>query len=277
MSSEVRDLENHKEEHEYYLKSSSYIKDYKLNTENKGNISKNYIKDCLSDNYNLINSHKGISDLKCEECNIDLILNHKEANAVCPSCGMVEEFQDNDICNEFSEEIEVLSPFSYKKINHFKEWLSMFLGRESSSPPEEVIDILLMELKKDRIKDKKLITKELIRGYLRKNNLNKLYEHTYSLIYRICRVKPPEISKELENKLITMFEEIQPYFLKHKPKDRKNFLSYSYVLYKLCQLLGQDHLLSEFSLLKSREKLHQQDQIWSLICRDIGWEFVPSI
>jgi hypothetical protein len=74
-----------------------------------------------------------------------------------------------------------------------------------------------------------------------------------------------------------MFKEIQGPFLKHCPKNRKNFLSYSYVLFKFCQLLDKDEFLPHFSLLKSREKLHVQDQIWKKICVDVNWEFIQSI
>lgn len=39
----------------------------------------------------------------------------------------------------------------------------------------------------------------------------------------------------------------------------------------------QDDLLRYFPLLKSSEKLYAQDQIWKKICRDLLWEFIPSV
>ena len=57
--------------------------------------------------------------------------------------------------------------------------------------------------------------------------------------------------------------------------ERKNFLSYSYVLHKFVQLLELDEFTECFILLKSREKLHQQDQIWKDICNYLKWEFIP--
>ena len=196
---------------------------------------------------------------------------------MCLGCGETVEYQDNEVCTEFSEEIEVLSPFSYKRINHFKEWLSMLQARESSSPPQEIIDLLLKELKKDRITDRSDVTRERIRSYLKKLGKNKMYEHIPSIIHKICGTEPMKISRELENKLISMFEEIQIPFDKYKPTKRKNFLSYSYCLSKMCQLLGQDHLLSSFSLLKSREKLYEQDSIWKKICKELSWQFYASL
>ena len=36
-------------------------------------------------------------------------------------------------------------------------------------------------------------------------------------------------------------------------------------------------LCRKFPLLKSPEKLRAQDMIWEKICRELGWEFIPSI
>jgi len=277
LQKDIETISNKTNEIDYYLKSANYIKEYKQESSNKGQISENYIQDCLSENYFLTNNCMYTSELYCFDCQKEKIINHKEAIATCTECGAVEDYQDNDVCNEFSEEIEVLSPFSYKRKNHFKEWLSMVLARESSGPSEEVITIILEELKKDRISRRDQVTSKLIKEYLKKNNLNRLYEHVNSIRHRVCGTKPPNISRELENKLISMFEEIQAPFNKHKPPKRNNFLSYSYVLYKECELLGQTQLLENFQLLKAREKLLDHDTLWSAICKDLGWKYIPSI
>ena len=38
-----------------------------------------------------------------------------------------------------------------------------------------------------------------------------------------------------------------------------------------------NEFLDSFPLLKSREKLHQQDIIWKQICEFLNWEFIKSI
>jgi hypothetical protein len=85
------------------------------------------------------------------------------------------------------------------------------------------------------------------------------------------------MSREVEEKLRFMFKEIQPSFVKHCPSDRNNFLSYSYVLYKFCELLELDEYLRYFPLLKNRDKLYAQDKIWELICKDLRWGYIKSI
>lgn len=148
---------------------------------------------------------------------------------------------------------------------------------ETSAPSDEIIHLLLIELKKDRIEKTEQITPKRIKGYLKKLRLNKQYEHIPAIIDKLCGVSPPIISRTLENKLISMFEEIQTPFEKHCPKNRKNFLSYSYTLHKMCELLGERQLLPYFPLLKSREKLYFQDKLWERICDTVNWPFIPSL
>ena len=59
--------------------------------------------------------------------------------------------------------------------------------------------------------------------------------------------------QELEETLRIMFKDIQKPFDDNCPTERKNFLSYSYVLYKPCELLGEDEYLNTFHF-SSRKK-----------------------
>lgn len=118
---------------------------------------------------------------------------------------------------------------------------------------------------------------EKIRGILKKNKINKYYEHIPYILNRITGRSTPQLTPELENKLRDMFREIQGPFIKHSPKNRKNFLSYSYVLHKFLEILDEDEYIKFFPLLKSREKLYQQELIWEKICRELGWQFIKSI
>jgi hypothetical protein len=112
---------------------------------------------------------------------------------------------------------------------------------------------------------------------LKKLALHQYYEHTTYIISKLSKIPPPTISRDTEEKIRLMFRQIQPIFEKHRPKNRTNFLSYSYILHKIFELLELDDYVQYFPLLKSREKLKQQDKIWELICNDLGWDFYPSI
>lgn len=310
LAKEVRSIELREEESKYLLKAAPYLLEYhneglrmkavteqetpSLSTEEngyserslgtfvkttfkskKGDICRRYKHDCLSMSDGRVPRH--VEESFCSNCDGSLEVISREASIVCRECGLSKDWRDTSGGGEYMEEIEVLSPFAYKRINHFKEWVQQLQAKETTSPPDEVISALLEELRKARITETKEITPRRIKGYLKKLRMNKQYEHIPAIINRICGKSPPKMSRELENQLITMFEQIQTPFEKHCPKNRKNFLSYSYTLHKLCQLLDEDEFLVCFPLLKSREKLYQQDTIWKGICSELNWAFVPSL
>lgn len=254
-----------------------YIKDGK----NRGKICQEYIKECIGDGFSLStksNEFELNNELTCKKCKIEKLTNPRESYASCPCCGEISKYQDTqNNKGEYSEEVEVLSPFAYKRINHFKEWISTLIAREGSVLPQKVIDELLKELKKDKVEKREEVTEERIRGYLKKLKYAKLYDHIPAIIFKICGIPPPNIGPKLEAKLIEMFQQIQAPFEKYAPKGRKNFLSYAYCIHKLLELLQQHHLLDKLPLLKSREKLYQQDVIWSGICKSNHWRFFPSL
>ena len=94
----------------------------------------------------------------------------------------------------------------------------------------------------------------------------------------VATITPPRQLFHQQIKDHFCFSTLQRYgILSYRQINRKNFLSYSYVLYKFCELLGEDEYLQYFPLLKSKEKLYQQDVIWKKICSDLQWEYIPTI
>ena len=155
--------------------------------------------------------------------------------------------------------------------------MAQFQAKESTEIPNEVYEKIYAEIKKERITNLEKLDTKKIRHYLKKNKLNKYYDHAAHILYQVNGVQPPSMSKELEEKLRLMFKEIQGPFMEVCPKSRKNFLNYSYVLHKFVELLGLDEYKIYFPLLKDREKLHQTDMIWKKICEKLGWHFIKSI
>ena len=213
----------------------------------------------------------------CVSCGVERKLFMSDGKMICPNCGDEKFILIDSDKPSYKEPPRELSYFAYKRINHLNEWLAQFQAKESTDIPQEVYDKILLELKKERMEDISQLSTQKLRENLKKLKLNKYYEHVPHIINRLNGVPPPTISRETEEELRRMFKEIQMPFHKFCPKDRKNFLSYSYVLHKFMQLLEMDEFLPCFMLLKSREKLHQQDQIWKKICEYLRWEFIPSV
>jgi hypothetical protein len=214
---------------------------------------------------------------ECEECGTEMIFSANEALFTCTKCGHQEFVLIDSDKPSYKDPPREVSYYAYKRINHFNEWLAQFQAKESTEIPSEVYEAILVELKKERIMDFRALKPSKIREILKKLKYNKYYEHVPHIINRLNGQTAPVMPREIEEKLRYMFKEIQPAFQKHCPKDRSNFLSYSYVLYKFCELLELDEYLACFPLLKNRDKLYVQDKIWQLICQELGWQFIRSI
>ena len=159
----------------------------------------------------------------------------------------------------------------------FNNGLSQFQAKESTEISDEIIELIKSELRKQRFKYLDYTKIDQVKKILKKLKLNEYYEHIAFIISKITGKSAPSINRETEETLKKMFDKIQEPFERHCPKDRINFLSYSYVLHKFFQLLELDDYVKCFPLLKSRTKLRIQDEIWKKICYDCDWEFYPSV
>ena len=269
-------------------KNENIVDENFVNIENivKENTGKYISRDKLLEDY-LIKMHpenvRGTASLKndaygeCPECDTEMVFSQNEAVFTCVKCGFQEFILIDSDKPSYKDPPREVSYYAYKRINHFNEWLAQFQAKESTDIPQEVFNSILVELKKERILDTRNIKQTKVREILKKLKLNKYYEHVPHIINRLNGQNAPIMSREVEEKLRYMFKEIQPSFQAHCPEGRNNFLSYSYVLYKFCELLELDEYLPCFPLLKNRDKLYVQDKIWELICKDLSWEYIRSI
>ena len=236
-----------------------------------------YLKKVHPENVRVTNNVLDDTFGECDICEKEMVFSANEAVFTCTECGRQEFVLIDSDKPSYKDPPREVSYYTYKRINHFNEWLAQFQAKESTEIPQEVFDAIMVELKKERILDTRTLKRTKIREILKKLKLNKFYEHVPHIINRLNGLNAPIMSREVEEKLRYMFREIQPSFQKHCPEGRNNFLSYSYVLYKFCELLELDEYLSCFPLLKNRDKLYVQDKIWELICKELKWQYVRSI
>lgn len=213
----------------------------------------------------------------CSRCNIAREEIASEGILVCPSCGSEEYMMVVSDFPSFRDPPKERNNYAYKKINHLNEILNQFQAKESTIIPDEVMNEVICEIKKRRIQNIAEMTEKDIREILKKLNRSKYYEHAAHILSRLNGNPPPTITPEIEEKIRTMFQDIQAPFLLYCPNDRTNFLSYSYILYKFFELLDLDEYKIYFPLLKSRDRLIEHDRLWAKICEYLRWQYIPSV
>jgi len=252
--------DNNNEDFNTKEKEISYINKYLTNIN----------ESCLD-----INNYTIQSDI-CGLCNKgDLIPLDHEGVLICNSCFKQTKYLIENEKPSYKEPPKEVCFYAYKRINHFREILAQFQAKETTQIPDEIIEKIIQQIKKERITLSQLTNKRT-KDILKKLGYNKYYEHI-PFIKDKLGIKPPIMSAELEITLCNLFMDIQASYAKYCPDYRINFLNYYYTLYKLCELLDQHQFLSYFPMLKDREKRIEQDVIWKNICDELDWEFIPTV
>ena len=220
-------------------------------------------------------------DIQCHDvcpiCKEAMQLYQAFAVLICPFCGRCKDFLDATASLlSYSDDYDYCS-FSYKRINHFSEWLSSIQAKENLEIPQCVLDTIMQHMHDLRITDSKDVTVHKVREILKKLKLRRYYEHVQLITCKITGRAPPRMTPEMEARIKTCFLAASSSFGRHCPPDRKNMISYQLVLLKLCELLNYTDFIPYFMLLKGRDKLSRMDTIWKLICTDLDWTYIPSV
>ena len=242
-------------------------------------INQSQIKYCIENQYNdyLKNKMNNNKYLVCSNCGNENIVCPSENYIVCSICGYIEQ---KYIVDDDSQNAEVSinkTNYPYKRLNHFIEWLNEFQAKETVNIPKEVYDKIINELTKLGYTNRSQLNLKIIKSVLKKIKLNKYYEHASYITSQLSGNPPPTLDHDTEECLKTLFILIEQSYNKHRPSTRINFFSYPYVLHKLFQIFGKNEYLMYFPLLKSKEKVKTQDEIWKKVCEDLNWPFYPSV
>jgi hypothetical protein len=250
----------------------------------------NYLKNNITDDYMKIvdptyvqRRNLNTKDSLCDNCNI--VLDISGGFASCSNCGATKQCLQHatELSYKEQQEMDYRPQFTYQKETHLDEWLRRFTAKEHKNIPQEVLDKVIMEAHKERIQDLKNLTEDKVKKYLKKLNLNDYYDNVISIINRINNRPPFILTQEIETKIKTMFQQIQVPFEKYKTSKRKNMISYSYILHQFFQILDLPEFSKYFSLLKSADKLRQNDEVFKKIVEEMArtdyktnWKFYPT-
>ena len=213
----------------------------------------------------------------CEVCNKELVYIRKDAERVCPDCGLSHPYQEMTKEDCIRQGYTSHATYMYKRQNHFKTWLKRTQGKETTSVDQEVVDSVRLELKKQRIEDLTVVSHTKVREILKKLRLNKHYNNCVQITSIITGRAPPQMTNEQETALLQMFEVIQQPFQEIiQSEPRQNMLSYSFLIHKFLEIMSWDEYLPYFPLLRSVDKIQYQDWIWRKVCAKVGFEYIKS-
>ena len=196
---------------------------------------------------------------------------------LCPECR--QPFPESKMCEEcgisYDEQEYIVTDLynyiarpkrSYHRLDHFKEVLGQFQGREGKHIPPEILHQIKYELQGDHEG-----TAADVKKAIRKLKLTKYMENFYYILFAVPKKQPPYINREIEDKIVRMFKMIDRVWYSIERDRRRSFLNYYYILFKLLELMDQTELLPQVPLLRTRLRLRQHDLIWKKLCDELGW------
>ena len=163
-------------------------------------------------------------------------------------------------CSAFYEKPEfVVTDFSnykvrrkrvYKRLDHFKEVLCQFQGKEGKLAPAEALAKIEDNIGKEK---KGQITTRDIKQSLRRLKYNKYVGNIFYTQHVLAGTPLPYVRREVEDKIVRLFKQIERVFGTTRQMasfPRSSFLNYYYVICKLLENL-QPELLPRVPLLKT--------------------------
>lgn len=266
------------------MSSTDNIEDKLYDIKHKKNdIIDEYMKVIDPAYFTVRNLQVEVKAIFCQDCQIKYDI--KDGLGVCNNCGNCIHTIHHSEERSYKElqEMDYRPQFTYQKATHLDDWLKRFQAKEHKEIPQEILDKVIMEANKQKVKDLSTLTEMQVKKFLKKLELNDYYDNVISIINRINKRKPFVLTAEIENKIKQMFEQIQIPFEKHKEASRRNMLSYSYLLRHFFLILDLPEFSKYFFLLKSPEKLRQQDLTFKKIVDELAltdkktkWKFFPS-
>ena len=159
----------------------------------------------------------------------------------------------------------------YKRYDNFKNILDRFFYGGNKVVPDDV-----MEAIRDEIHDETNIlynytiplTIPILEFILKRNKMMKYKNSIYFIFFKLSGVQFPCNTMKEYNSILNAFNVVSTIYDKYKPKGRKSFLNYSFVLKKLLIMLGKVEYAKYIPKLKTNSKQKELERIWELITND---------
>lgn len=221
----------------------------------------------------------------CTNCNN--LMYYTCGEFVCSHCGLtiqsctIEDY--NEIPYKEIVELDNRTPYRYDKITHLEDHLNRIEAVEQVQIPQEVLDKVLIEMEKERLSLSRLKEKK-VKLYLKKHNLTDYYGNLTLIVNKLNGRKPLKFESETRQKITELFQKTREPYERHKPVGRSSFFSYHYILRQIFLIMGHPEYVNYLQLLKSKEKLRDQDEIFKKIVDELkqtdpqnNWEFFPTV
>ena len=217
--------------------------------------------------------HKKHSHNLCIDCNVEKIIDYQKLTLVCKKCGLFEYYPV--YVASYNHMMQKLRrKCLYKRSDNFKVIVRQFFYGGKQFVPDDVIEAI-----RDEIHDGTNIlynytlpiTIPILECILKRKELMMYKGSFYYIYFKLSGKSFQHITKKDSNSILNVFDVVSTIYDKYKPKGRKSFLNYYFVLKKLLIMLGKVEYAKYKPPLKTHTKQNELERVWELITKDPEW------
>ena len=209
----------------------------------------------------------------CIDCNLEMLIDYEKSTLVCTKCGVFEYYpvhvQSYNHTMRYSRRKCV-----HKRYDNFKTILDQFFYGGNKVVPDDVMKAIRNEIcNRDNILYNYTIpiTIPILECILKRNKMMKYKNIIYFIFFKLKSQPLPYITITEKDMMLNMFNVVSKIYGKYKPKGRKSFLNYSFVLKQILIVLGKHDYAKYIPPLKTNSKQKELERIWELITKDPEW------
>ena len=189
----------------------------------------------------------------CIDCNLEMLIDYERSILVCTKCGVFEYYPVH--VQSYNHTMRYRRKCIYKRSDNFKTILNKFFYGGNRVVPDDI-----METIRDEIHDETNIlynytiplTIPILECILKRNKMMKYKNSIYFIFFKLSGVPFPCNTMKEYNSILNAFNVVSTIYDKYKPKGRKSFLNYSFVLKQILIVLGKNDYAKYIPQLKTK-------------------------
>ena len=206
----------------------------------------------------------------CIDCSMEMTIDYQKSTLFCTNCGLCEYYPV--YVTSYNHRMQPLRrKCVYKRSDNFKVILNQFFYGGKQFVADDV-----MEMIRDEIHDGTNIlynytipiTIPILQCILKRKELMIYKGSLYYIYFKLSSKSFPHITVKEYNLILNVFDVVSSIYDKYKPKGRKSFLNYSFILKKILIMLGKVEYAKYIPPLKTRSKQNELERVWELITKD---------
>ena len=206
----------------------------------------------------------------CIDCNLEMLIDYERSTLVCTKCGVFEYYpvyvQSYNHTMRYSRRKCI-----YERYDNFKVILNQFFYGGNKVVPDDIMKTIWNEIHDETniLYNYTIpITIPILECILKRNKMMKYKNSIYFIYFKLSGVPFPHINTKEYNMILNTFNVVSTIYDKYKPKGRKSFLNYPFVLKQILIMRNMDQYAKYTSKLKTHSKQKELEWLWELITKD---------